>query len=143
MNHTGKESTMINIVYCALCETEAILRTDETTTPLCFTCATAYEWGQASPNQGMQEIACDLAESTERECMLEARLQWKWHKRAEKVKYFVIGLIAMGALAVAIYFWKIPRCAEDQVILGARDFNAGRWTRYQCGPAVDDFVLGP
>lgn len=38
-------------IYCANCETEAIRIVDhgDTVTPLCATCAEAYEWGQASP----------------------------------------------------------------------------------------------
>lgn len=33
----------------------------------------------------------------------------------------------------------IPRCAEDAVLIGTGDFERGRWDRYVCGPAVDDF----
>jgi len=37
---------------------------------------------------------------------------------------------------------RIPRCEEDQVIVGTGDFAAGQWTSYVCGPAVDDYIEG-
>ena len=33
-----------------------------------------------------------------------------------------------------------PHCQEDQVLLGVGDFNKGRWSSYECGPAADDFA---
>lgn len=36
----------------------------------------------------------------------------------------------------------IPRCAEDAVLIGAGAFVNGRWSRYRCGPAVDDYSEG-
>ena len=33
----------------------------------------------------------------------------------------------------------IPRCPEDEVLVGAGSFTNGRWTWYSCGPARDDF----
>lgn len=33
----------------------------------------------------------------------------------------------------------IPACAEDVVLVGAGDFAEGRYERYVCGPALDDF----
>lgn len=43
-------------VWCANCEIEATHFTADTRTPLCHTCKTAYEWGQASPEQGISPI---------------------------------------------------------------------------------------
>lgn len=53
-------------VYCANCDAEAVCRVqhadidqschDPHGTPLCFTCRTAYEWGQASPTAGFEDI---------------------------------------------------------------------------------------
>lgn len=34
----------------------------------------------------------------------------------------------------------IPRCQEDAVLMGVDDFHDGRWTRYVCGPSVDDYL---
>ena len=33
----------------------------------------------------------------------------------------------------------IPKCPEDAVLIGTGNFEDGRWDRYTCGPAVDDF----
>jgi len=38
---------------------------------------------------------------------------------------------------------EIPECAEDAVIVGFGDFEGGRWSRYACGPALDDFIPAP
>ncbi len=46
----------------------------------------------------------------------------------------VLGLVAQ-ALAPSL----IPSCAEDTVLVGVGEFDQGRWTRYVCGPAVDDY----
>lgn len=34
----------------------------------------------------------------------------------------------------------VPACAEDSVLLGTGDFEAGYWTGYECGPARDDYM---
>ena len=34
----------------------------------------------------------------------------------------------------------VPACQEDAVLIGAGDFDGGRWDWYECGPAVDDFT---
>lgn len=36
----------------------------------------------------------------------------------------------------------LPACEEDQVLVGAGDFEMGKWTAYECGPSLDDFVEG-
>lgn len=36
----------------------------------------------------------------------------------------------------------LPRCTEDAVLVGTGSFDDGRWTEYQCGPAVDDYEEG-
>lgn len=48
----------MSIRYCANdpCETEATHVVVETNTPLCWTCANAYEWGQASPDKRVVDI---------------------------------------------------------------------------------------
>lgn len=33
----------------------------------------------------------------------------------------------------------VPACEEDAVLIGAGDFEHGRWSAYECGPAVDDY----
>lgn len=35
----------------------------------------------------------------------------------------------------------LPKCQEDEVLVGVGDFAYGHWTAYECGPAVDDFML--
>lgn len=44
----------------------------------------------------------------------------------------------MGALSVPI----VPRCEEDAVLIGVGDFDNGRWSAHECGPAVDDYIGG-
>ena len=34
----------------------------------------------------------------------------------------------------------IPACQEDAVLVGTGDFENGRWTAYDCGPARDDLL---
>ena len=46
-------------------------------------------------------------------------------------------------LYVGILITNPPRCQEDAVLVGVGDFNRGRWTSYECGPAVDDFAPTP
>jgi hypothetical protein len=48
-------------VWCAvdICETEAVkmvCHPDGNATPLCWRCATTYEWGQASPEAEIQNL---------------------------------------------------------------------------------------
>ena len=38
------------------------------------------------------------------------------------------------------YYESFPKCQEDVVFLGTGQFEAGRWTGYACGPAVDDYI---
>ena len=52
---------------------------------------------------------------------------------------FVILLTAIG-MWFALGYRQMPRCQEDAVVIGIGSFDAGRWSRYECGPAVDDFV---
>jgi hypothetical protein len=33
----------------------------------------------------------------------------------------------------------IERCAEDVVLVGTGDYEDGRYDRYVCGPAMDDY----
>lgn len=34
----------------------------------------------------------------------------------------------------------VSACAEDVVLIGVGDFENGRWSHYQCGPALDDYL---
>ena len=34
----------------------------------------------------------------------------------------------------------LPQCYEDVVLVGQGNFEGGRWDRYVCGPALDDFT---
>jgi hypothetical protein len=63
-----------------------------------------------------------------------------------KRRVFILALLAiwaLGALALtapsnAAHTVAIPVCEEDAVLVGAGDFIDGTWSRYECGPAVDD-----
>jgi hypothetical protein len=52
---------------------------------------------------------------------------------------FVGTVIVAATVAIASLSPVIPRCREDEVLVGAGDFDAGRYSAYVCGPAVDDF----
>src|SRR3990167_5417515 len=34
----------------------------------------------------------------------------------------------------------LPTCQEDQVLIGTGNFNNDRWSKYKCGPALDNFI---
>ncbi len=48
-------------MYCANCENKAthfaVHKDPDSKTPLCATCAEAYEWGQAYPEASVEPIA--------------------------------------------------------------------------------------
>lgn len=50
-------------------------------------------------------------------------------------------VIAIGIVGCTPIFGMqyIPKCAEDAVLIGMGDFDNSRYTRYVCGPAMDDF----
>ena len=52
-------------------------------------------------------------------------------------------LLALTALLLLSWLYvTVPRladCEEDQVLIGAGDFDGHHWDRYLCGPALDDF----
>ena len=48
----------------------------------------------------------------------------------------VFGVIMLVALLTAD---PIPRCYEDQVLVGIGQFDTGRYETYVCGPAMDDY----
>ena len=54
----------------------------------------------------------------------------------------VVGLIGAASLVIDVMVtgMSMPQCQEDQVLLGTGDFNEGRWSSYECGPAADDFA---
>lgn len=56
----------------------------------------------------------------------------------------IIGIVAMTSVIYndrmargAAYY--LPACPEDAVLVGTGSFENGRWTDYECGPAVDDY----
>ena len=59
-----------------------------------------------------------------------------------------LGTLAGAALAIVILWLLamsetnryIPLCPEDSSIIGYGEFDKGRWSNYQCGPAVDDYI---
>lgn len=53
--------------------------------------------------------------------------------------FIVLLVVSLLVLASQDEHPQVPQCAEDAVLIGAGDFNDGRWERYECGPAVDDF----
>jgi len=47
------------MIYCANCDAEAVMvarHEDGSDTNLCYTCGTAYEWGQASPDADLVDV---------------------------------------------------------------------------------------
>ena len=57
---------------------------------------------------------------------------------------FTIGLVCSNTV-MKIRSWQdklfvVPACQEDSVLVGAGQFENGRWDWYECGPAVDDFT---
>ena len=56
----------------------------------------------------------------------------------------ILAVIATAVLAAALLVNNVPApmpaCEEDAVLVGVGDFEAGRWTAYECGPARDDFL---
>lgn len=57
-------------------------------------------------------------------------------------------LLALALFALIVFAANVgyraddsmPRCTEDAVLVGAGDFENGRWDRYACGPSVDDYT---
>ena len=47
-------------------------------------------------------------------------------------------LLIVAMLALAACSPSLPRCEEDQYIVGYGEFEDGTWASYGCGPAVDD-----
>lgn len=65
--------------------------------------------------------------------------------RLMKAVILGLGMLAVvTSVAVNAYFTlqsrPVPQCQEDHVLLGTGDFDEGRWTSYECGPAADDFA---
>ena len=54
----------------------------------------------------------------------------------------VLGLVLVVSTATLGIAWSrmVPACAEDVVLVGVGDFDRGRWSRYECGPALDSFT---
>ena len=61
-----------------------------------------------------------------------------------KVGYTCLGAILYAMAVVTLGLPgpgpEIPRCQEDTVLVGQGDFVRGQWSRYECGPALDDFT---
>ena len=59
----------------------------------------------------------------------------------------VAALVALLVLASGVMVlgaaWSrmVPACAEDVVLVGVGSFDRGRWSSYECGPAVDDYNM--
>jgi hypothetical protein len=50
-----------------------------------------------------------------------------------------LSLVLIFMIFMVLTMRQVPRCQEDQVLVGYGQFEAGRWTGYKCGPALDDF----
>lgn len=48
----------------------------------------------------------------------------------------LVAAAVLGSLAAP----QLPRCPEDAVLIGVGAFQSGAWSRYVCGPAVDDYA---
>ena len=66
-------------------------------------------------------------------------------------KFHSLSLTAILALSLSVVLSAIvigaspmlPRCEEDVVVVGMGHFVNGRWSRYVCGPSLDDFCQPP
>lgn len=79
--------------------------------------------------------------------MLFARHYLKLQKVNAMMKELSIFIIAIAIFALAItaalyleHLMTLPQCQEDVVLVGIGDFEHGRWTSYECGPTVDDYI---
>lgn len=61
-----------------------------------------------------------------------------WQIALAAVAVLVAATLLMTLLGAGLRW--LPPCTEDVVLLGTGDFEAGRWSSYVCGPAVDDLV---
>ena len=50
----------------------------------------------------------------------------------------IVLIFASFAIASIVMVPSIPKCEEDQVLVGTGSFEYGRWTGYECGPALDN-----
>ncbi len=56
----------------------------------------------------------------------------------------VFALVFLGACTITIQpAPQIAQCPEDSVLVGLGDFDHGRYERYVCGPAMDDYAVAP
>ena len=56
-----------------------------------------------------------------------------------KALFLILIIAALVRSSIKLdYYRVIPQCQEDAVLVGVGDFENGRWTRYVCGPALDD-----
>lgn len=68
------------------------------------------------------------------------RERYLWH-----VALVLVAVAGIGLGAVGGYLGRsalMPVCQEDAVLIGEGSFEGGRWDRYGCGPAVDDYSAG-
>jgi hypothetical protein len=59
-------------------------------------------------------------------------------ERASAIAAWILLVILAATLFIQPL---LPRCEEDQVLVGYGDFEHGRWSAYACGPAVDDYEV--
>lgn len=48
-------------------------------------------------------------------------------------------IFGVGLIGIADNVRPVPRCAEDEVLVGVGEYEGGRWQTYQCGPSWDDY----
>ena len=67
----------------------------------------------------------------------------------DKLTFVILAGIVAAILVLALVirladstFRDMPTCQEDEVIIGAGDFNGRRWEDYRCIP-LDDLTLSP
>lgn len=61
----------------------------------------------------------------------------------------LVGLLLIGLLVTTVAGmsddlanFELPRCQEDQVLVGEGNFEDGYWEGYVCGPTLDDVTGG-
>ena len=48
-------------------------------------------------------------------------------------------ILAVGTISDDLPNIEVPTCPEDAVLVGTGSYSYNKWTKYYCGPSVDDY----
>jgi hypothetical protein len=108
--------------FCANCDnraTKKVEHSDKKSTPLCETCATAYEWGQASPDADV----VDIDERIQRD--VDLRPQWTFEQQ-EAANEQGRGMFAIDGDKSRLEIQKLDEGGKFESDADAIDFVATR-----------------